>query len=62
MVMEVFMLKMEAAEVTGMEDDRSDKNMGGNIKTFVSRYSIKLDLKQKFASGEIWYSLSCLYF
>ena len=62
MVMEVVMLKMEAEEVTGMEDDRSDKNMGGNIKTFVSRYSIKLDLKQKFASGEIWYSLSCLYF
>ena len=32
MVMEVVMLKMEAAEVTGMEDDRSDKNMGGNNK------------------------------
>ena len=30
MVMEVVMLKMEAEEVTGMEDDRSDKNMGGN--------------------------------
>ena len=32
MVMEVVMLKMEAEEVTGMEDDRSDKNMGGNNK------------------------------
>ena len=30
MVMEVVMLKMEAEEVTGMEDDRSDANMGGN--------------------------------
>ena len=30
--MEVVMLKMEAEEVTGMEDDRSDKNMGGNNK------------------------------
>ena len=28
--MEVFMLKMEAAEVTGMEDDRLDTNMGEN--------------------------------
>ena len=30
MVMEVVMLKMEAEEVTGMEDDRLDTNMGGN--------------------------------
>ena len=30
MVMEVVMLKIEAKEVTGMEDDRSDTNMSGN--------------------------------
>ena len=42
MVMEVVMLKMEAEEVTGMEDDRLDTNMGGNDmdnnKTEETRY------------------------
>ena len=42
MVMEVVMLKMEAVEVTGMEDDRLDTNMGENDmennKTEKTRY------------------------